>query len=70
MAVKITKDMTINDVMELDRRTAPILLEYGMHCLGCPMSMMETLEQATSAHGVSVDELVDKLNEFFEENTI
>jgi hydroxylamine reductase len=46
------------------------MMEYGMHCMGCPFAMNESLEEATSAHGVSADELVEKLNDFFAENTL
>lgn len=58
----ITKEMTINEVLEIDRTTAPIMMEYGMHCMGCPFSQMESLEMGCAAHGTNVDELVEKLN--------
>ena len=61
---KITKDMTVGDILDQNRETAPFFLEMGMHCLGCPASRMETLEQAGRVHGVDVDELVDKINAF------
>lgn len=70
MAVKVTKDMSIGNILDIDRRTAPIFMEFGMHCLGCPMSTMESIEAACVTHGVDVDELIEKLNEFLEENTI
>ena len=70
MAIKVNKDMTIGQILELDRRTAPVFMEFGMHCLGCPMSTNESVEAACSVHGVSADELIEKLNEFFEENTL
>ncbi len=70
MAIKVTKDMTIGQILEIDRRTAPLFMEFGMHCLGCPMSTNESVEAACITHGVSADELVEKLNEFFEDNTI
>ena len=60
----ITKDMSIGQVMEIDRTTAPILMEYGMHCFGCPFSQMESLEMGCAAHGQNVDELVDRLNAY------
>ena len=59
----ITKDTIIGDILDIDRTTAPYFLEMGMHCLGCPSSRGETLEQACMVHGVSVDELVEKLNQ-------
>ena len=61
MAV-ITKDTLIDDILKLDETTAPYFLEMGMHCLGCPASRGESLEQACMVHGVSVDELLKKLN--------
>ena len=63
----ITKDMSIGEVLEIDRTTAPIMMEYGMHCMGCPFSQMETLEMGCAAHGMDVDELVDKLNKYLAE---
>lgn len=59
----ITKDTIIGEILDLDRTTAPFFLEMGMHCLGCPSSRGETVEQACMVHGVDVDELVAKLNE-------
>ncbi|MBN2878540.1 MAG: DUF1858 domain-containing protein [Clostridia bacterium] len=70
MAVKVNKDMTINEVLQLDRRTAPLFMEFGMHCLGCPMSTNESIEDACATHGVSADELIDQINDFFEQNTL
>ena len=60
----INKQMSIGQVLEIDRDTAPIMMEYGMHCMGCPFSMMESLEQGCAAHGTDADELVQKLNDF------
>lgn len=62
----ITKDTIIGDILDIDRTTAPFFLEMGMHCLGCPSARGETLEQACLVHGVSVDELVAKLNHHIE----
>ena len=60
---KITKDMTIGEILELKgQEVAPILLEMGMHCLGCPSSQMETLEEACGVHGVDVEEILNKMN--------
>ena len=63
---QITKDTIIGDILDIDRTTAPFFLEMGMHCLGCPSARGETLEQACLVHGVSVDELVAKLNAHIE----
>ena len=47
---KITKDTIIGDILDMDRDTAPYFLEIGMHCLGCPASRGETIEQACAVH--------------------
>ena len=60
--MKITKDMTIGEVLRKDMSTAPLFMEMGMHCLGCPHSQSETVEEACLVHGVKADELVEKLN--------
>ena len=61
---EITKDMLIGDILDADRGTAKYFLEMGMHCLGCPASRGETVEQACRVHGVNADELVARINEF------
>lgn len=63
---KITADMTIYEVLQLVPDIAPVFFDFGMHCLGCPISRGETVAQAADAHGVDVDEMLDKLNEFAE----
>ena len=69
MEAKVNKKMSIGEVLRIDRMTAPIFMQYGMHCLGCPHATAESLEDACAAHGVSVDELVDKLNAFLAEQS-
>lgn len=64
---KITKDMTIRQVLMRDTNTAPIFFEMGMHCIGCPSASGETLEEACMVHGIDPNVLVGKLNEFFGE---
>lgn len=61
----VTKDTLIGDILDEDMETAKYFLEMGMHCLGCPASRGESLEMACAVHGISVDTLVDELNEFF-----
>ncbi len=56
------KDTKIGEILEKAPEKAEILLEMGMHCLGCPASQMETLEEACAVHGIDVEELVEKLN--------
>ncbi|MCI5958721.1 MAG: DUF1858 domain-containing protein [Lachnospiraceae bacterium] len=58
----ITKDMTIGEILVKDQNVVPVLLEAGMHCLGCPASQMETLEEAAAVHGIDIDELMEKIN--------
>lgn len=58
----ITKDMLIGEILRIDPELAPVLLEVGMHCLGCPSSQMESLEDACSVHGMDVNVVLDKLN--------
>lgn len=58
----ITKNITIGELLEIAPEKADILLEAGMHCLGCPASRGETIEEACEVHGLDVDELVEKLN--------
>lgn len=65
MSVKVTKDSLIGDILDMDNKTAIFFMEMGMHCLGCPASRGESLEQACMVHGVSADELVEKLNDHF-----
>jgi len=59
---KITKDMSIAETVSKHPETIPILMKHGMHCIGCPMAMQETLEQGLSAHGIDVDKVIDELN--------
>ena len=62
MAFSVTKDTIIGDVLDNAPQTAPIFLEMGMHCLGCPSARSETIAQACAVHGVNADEIVSKLN--------
>ncbi len=62
--VMVTKDMIIADILKLDRGTAPILLNSGMHCLGCPSSSGESLEDACAIHGIDADRMIKDLNEY------
>ncbi len=61
---EITKDMVIGDILDADGGTAVFFLEMGMHCLGCPASRGETVEEACAVHGVDSDALVAKINEY------
>ena len=59
---QITKDTIIGDILDIAPETAPIFLSIGMHCLGCPSSRGETVEQACMVNGVEVEELLAKIN--------
>ena len=63
---KVTKDTMIGELLQIDEGVAPILLNIGMHCLGCPSSQMETIEQAAMVHGIDSELLVDEINSFLE----
>ena len=63
----VSKDMTIQSIIEAHEDVAPILMASGMHCLGCIMAHGETLEQACAVHGIDVDELLCRINEFLGE---
>lgn len=60
---QITKSTLIGDLLQINAEAAaPVLLGIGMHCLGCPSSQMETIEEAAAVHGVDADALVKELN--------
>ena len=61
---KVTKDMLIGDMLKEDATIAPILMAAGMHCIGCPASQAESLEQEAMVHGLDADELEAKINEY------
>lgn len=60
--MKIEKDTKIGEIVEKAPEKVEILLDAGMHCLGCPASQAETLEEACMVHGTEVEELLEKLN--------
>lgn len=63
---KITKDMNIGQVLSLDKRLEVVLLGFGLHCFHCPMSQIETIEQAAEGHGVDLEMMLEQLNETLE----
>ena len=62
----ISKDMIIGQILEMDPNMAGILMAGGMHCIGCPSSQMETLEEAAAVHDIEIDLLLARLNAFLE----
>lgn len=61
---QVSKEMTIGEILNVNPDIAPILMEIGMHCLGCPSAQGESLEEAAMVHGIDVDLLVEKINAF------
>jgi hybrid cluster-associated redox disulfide protein len=66
--MQVTKETLIGEALEINRGIAPILMEIGMHCLGCPASQGESIEEACMVHGVDADEVVKKINDFLAAN--
>lgn len=67
MAAKVTKDMIIEDIINMDQNLIPILMQSGMHCVGCPASRGESLAEACFVHGLDPDDVEAKLNEYLEQ---
>ena len=63
---RVTKDTMIGDLLQIDLNVAPLLLNIGMHCLGCPSSQMETIEEAAMVHGLDPDDTVVEFNTFID----
>lgn len=63
---RVNKDTMIGDLLQIDQNVAPLLLNIGMHCLGCPSSQMETIEEAAMVHGLDPDDLVVEINTFID----
>ena len=66
--MQVEKTMTLAQILNADRGTARIFMEFGMHCLSCPHSQAEMIEEACAVHGANADELVHQLNEWFADN--
>lgn len=64
---KFTKDTPLSEVLESDRRYMDILMGFGFHCFGCPLTSIETIEDAATVHGIDLDFLLEKLNENLDE---
>ena len=63
MAKKYNKDMTIGEVISDNEKAKAVLMGFGMHCFSCPMSQMETLEEAAQVHDIDLELMLQKLNE-------
>lgn len=57
--MNITKEMTLGEIMQNEPDVIPVLMSAGMHCITCPASMMESLEEAALVHGIDIDDLMD-----------
>ena len=60
---QVTRETIIGDILDMDQTTAPYFMEIGMHCLGCPASQGETLEEAAMVHGIPIENLMEMLDE-------
>lgn len=65
--MEVTREAVIGDVLDYDIETAQFFMEIGMHCLGCPHSRGESIEDACSVHGTDPDQLVEKINNYLAE---
>jgi len=63
---QVTKDMIIGDILRIDQGIIPILMQAGMHCVGCPSAQGESLEEACLVHGMDVESLVNNINAYLE----
>ena len=63
---RVTKDTTIGEVIQIDAGVIPILMGAGMHCVGCPSSAGETLEEAAMVHGIDGDMLVEEIQSYLD----
>ena len=64
--MEITRETVIGDIVDFDPETAEVFMDCGMHCIDCPVSRMESIEEACEVHGVDPDELIEKLKDYFE----
>ena len=62
--IEVLKTTQIGEVLRINPNVKDVLMGFGLHCFGCPMSQMETLEEAAAVHGVDVDLMMEKINEF------
>ena len=62
--MQVTKDMTIGELLMMDRSAGAILMQNGMHCVSCPSAAGETLEEASMVHGMDIDKLLSDINAY------
>ncbi len=66
--MEITKSTTMGEMLNYDRGIATVLMQCGMHCVGCPSSIGESLEEACMVHGIDSDVVLARINKYLEEN--
>ena len=64
--MEMTRETVIGDIVDFDPETAEVFMDCGMHCIDCPISRMESIEEACEVHGVDPDELIENLKDYFE----
>ena len=64
--MEITRETVIGDIVDFDPETAEVFMDCEMHCIDCPVSRMESIEEACEVHGVDPDELIENLKDYFE----
>lgn len=62
--MQITKDTKIGEMLKMDKKIATILMQSGMHCVGCPSSIGETLEEACAVHGIDYKAVLNSINQY------
>ncbi len=60
----ISKDLTIGEVLKINKKAKDVFMGFGMHCFSCPISQGESLEEAAMVHGIDLELLLEKLNEY------
>lgn len=66
--IQVTKEMIIADILRIDSGIIPILMQAGMHCVGCPSSQGESLEEACFVHGMDIEPLLKSINDYLQSN--
>lgn len=62
--IEVLKTTQIGELLNINPNVKEVLMGFGLHCFGCPMSQMETIEEAAAVHGVDIDLMMEKINEF------
>ena len=66
--MQFTKETTMGEMLDFDQDIAFVLMQCGMHCVGCPSSIGESLEEACAVHGLDADEVMDVIRDYLENN--